>query len=98
MVPMLMSRQFGDSVEALARSYDFFVIDAGTVPESMITRIARLAPRAMLVAPPGSEAGLLVAYEHFKGIGFTDVAVATGIPSLPPNTPQPAVLDRRSVA
>ncbi len=98
MLPLLMSRQFGDAIEALARSYDFFVIDAGTAPETMISRIARIAPRAMLVAPPGSEAGLQVAYEHFMGVGFTDVAVATGITSPPPNTPQATALDRRAVA
>ena len=96
MIPMLASPQFFDAMEALARSYDYFVIDAGAAPEAMIGRVAAIAPRAMLVAPPGSDAGLEVAYNHFLAVGFTDVAVATGISSPPPTTPQPAVLDRRA--
>ena len=96
MIPLLASPQFFDATEALARSYDYFVIDAGTAPEAMIGRIAAIAPRAMLVAPPGSDAGVEVAYKHFVAVGFTDVAVATGISSPPPTTPQPAVLDRRA--
>ena len=95
LIPLLASPQFFDATEALARSYDFFVIDAGTVPQTMIGRIAAIAPRAMLVAPPGSDAGVEVAYRHFLAVGFTDVAIATGVSSPPPNTPQPATLDRR---
>jgi Mrp family chromosome partitioning ATPase len=96
LIPLLASPQFLDAAEALARSYDYFVIDAGTAPETLIGRVAAIAPRAMLVAPPGADAGIETAYRHFMAVGFTDVAVATGVSSPPPTTPQPAVLDRRS--
>jgi len=95
MVMLLTSPHFAAAVEALARSYDYFVIDAGTAPEAMIGRIAAMAPRAILVAPPGSDAGLEAACEHFAAAGFTDVSIATGVTTSPPNTPQPAVMDRR---
>lgn len=96
MIMMLTSPQFSAAVEALARSYDFFVIDAGTAPEAMIGRIAAMAPRAMLIAPPGSDAAIQHAYDHFMAAGFTDVAVATGVTTSPPTTPQPAMMDRRA--
>jgi hypothetical protein len=54
-----------------------------------------MAPRAMLVAPPGSDEVLDAAREHFMNAGFADVSIASGTMSPPPNTPQPAVKDRR---
>jgi polysaccharide biosynthesis transport protein len=81
--------EFTDAVEALARSYDFFIIDAGTAPEGLIARVAAVAPRAVLVAPNGSDKGLQAAYEHFMAAGFTDVAVASGAASPTPPSPTP---------
>jgi hypothetical protein len=98
MVMLLTSPHFLAAVEALARSYDYFVIDAGAAPEAMIGRIAAMAQRAVLVAPPGSDAVLDAACEHFMAAGFTDVSVVGGVASSPPNTPQPAVMDRRKAS
>jgi succinoglycan biosynthesis transport protein ExoP len=81
--------EFTAAVEALARSYDFFIIDAGTAPDALIARVAEVAPRAVLVAPNGSDRGLQAAYDHFMAAGFTDVAVATGMSAPTPSSPAP---------
>jgi uncharacterized protein involved in exopolysaccharide biosynthesis len=81
---------FGAAVEALARSYDFFIIDASTAPDPLISRIAGVTPRAVLIAPQGSGRGFQAAYDHFVAAGFTDVSVATGLSSPPPSSPVPA--------
>ena len=81
--------EFAAAVEALARSYDYFVIDAGSAPQPLIARIAAIAPRAVLVAPAGSDRGLGTAYQHFVSAGFTDVSVATASAPPPPSAPTP---------
>jgi len=81
--------EFTAAVEALARSYDYFIIDAAMAPDALIRRIASVAPRAVLVAQEGASArGLQAAYEHFVAAGFTDIAVATGAVSPPPVSPK----------
>ena len=42
----MQSPPFVTAIEALARSYDFLVLDAGGVPEALLTRVAEFAPRA----------------------------------------------------
>ncbi len=81
--------EFTAAVEALARSYDFFIIDAAAAPDALISRIAGVAPRAVLIAPQGSDRAVQAAYDHFVAAGFTDVAVATGMSSPPPSSPAP---------
>jgi hypothetical protein len=51
--------------------------------------VAAVAPRAVLVAPNGSDKGLQAAYEHFMAAGFRDVAVASGVASPTPPSPAP---------
>jgi polysaccharide biosynthesis transport protein len=80
--------EFTAAAEALARSYDFFIIDASTAPDSLIGRIAGVTPRAVLIAPQGTDRGMQAAYDHFMAAGFTDVSVATGA-SPPPSSPTP---------
>jgi uncharacterized protein involved in exopolysaccharide biosynthesis len=81
--------EFTAAVEALARSYDFFIIDASKAPDPLISRIAAVTPRAVLIAPNGTDRGVQAAYDHFVAAGFTDVAVATGASSPPPSSPTP---------
>jgi polysaccharide biosynthesis transport protein len=81
--------EFTAAVEALARSYDFFIIDASKAPDPLISRIAAVTPRAVLIAPNGTNRGVQAAYDHFVAAGFTDVAVATGASSPPPSSPTP---------
>jgi len=85
---ILTMPEFSAAVEALARSYDFFIIDASTAPDPLISRIAGVTPRAVLIAPHAADRGVQAAYDHFVAAGFTDVAVATG-GSPPPPTPAP---------
>src|SRR6266545_4701962 len=48
---ILRSERLTIAVSALARTYDHVVIDAGALPHVALERFARLAPRAVLVAP-----------------------------------------------
>ena len=48
---IMTSQRLSITLEALARSYDHVVIDAGAVEEASLDRFAMLAPRAVLVAP-----------------------------------------------
>jgi Mrp family chromosome partitioning ATPase len=86
---VLSLTEFTAAVEALARSYDFFIIDAASAPDALISRVAEVAPRAVLVAPNGTSRGLQAAYDHFVAAGFRDVAVATGASSPTPSSPAP---------
>ena len=47
---ILSSQRLAITLEALSRSYDYVVIDAGALPEIAPEKFARLAPRAVLVA------------------------------------------------
>lgn len=81
--------EFTAAAEALARSYEFFIVDASKVPDLLIQRIADMTPRAVLIAPQGTDRGIQAAYDHFVSAGFADVAVATGTPSASPSSPAP---------
>ena len=71
--------------DALARTYDHIVIDAGAAPHAMDGHIARLAPCAVLVAI-GLAAGKFDAIrDHLANAGFSDIAVFNGAaPALVP--------------
>jgi tyrosine-protein kinase Etk/Wzc len=72
------SPMLATAVEALARSYDHVVIDAGSVADIAVERFAALARRAVLVtgdpAGPATRAGA----ERLNMGGFADVAVLVG--------------------
>ena len=47
---IVRSQRLAITLEALARSYDHVVIDAGALPDTAAERLPQLAPRAVLVA------------------------------------------------
>lgn len=68
------------ALEALARTYDHVVIDAGAVPEMTVEPFARIAPRAVLVATDPAHPSTQAARELLIAAGFTDVTLFLGTP------------------
>jgi uncharacterized protein involved in exopolysaccharide biosynthesis/Mrp family chromosome partitioning ATPase len=80
---ILASPRLVMALEALARSYDHVVIDAGAVPDMMSGPLARIAPRAVLVTADSSGPATEAARERLTAAGFTDVFVFLGAPRGP---------------
>ncbi|HET7847683.1 MAG TPA: exopolysaccharide transport family protein [Pseudolabrys sp.] len=66
------------SVEALARSYEYVVLDIGAVPEIAVEQFALLAPRAVLVSGDPAAAGTRQALDRLESAGFVEVSVLPG--------------------
>jgi Mrp family chromosome partitioning ATPase len=77
---VLASPRLAATLEALARSYDHVVIDAGAITETAVKTFARLAPRAVLVATDPKHPDTVAARQRLVGAGFTDVTVYVGNP------------------
>jgi uncharacterized protein involved in exopolysaccharide biosynthesis/Mrp family chromosome partitioning ATPase len=77
---ILASPRLAATLEALARSYDHVVIDAGAVADAAVDTFARLAPRAVLVATDARHPDTIAARKRLIGAGFTDVTVFVGSP------------------
>jgi Mrp family chromosome partitioning ATPase len=69
------SQRLSIALEALARCYDFVVVDAGALPDLPAERIARLAPRAVLVAEHSEGAVTADARLHLLASGFAESSV-----------------------
>jgi len=65
-------------VEALARTYDHVIIDAGTTFEAPVERLHRLAPRAVLVATEQTSRATTAALERLALAGYGEIAVLDG--------------------
>jgi hypothetical protein len=65
-------------IEALVRSYDHVVIDAGSAADSAIERFAPLAARAVLVASDPANPATKAARERLMMAGFADVTLLSG--------------------
>ncbi len=65
-------------IEALVRSYDHVVIDAGSAADSAIERLAPLANRAVLVTADPAAPATRAAHERLSLAGFTEVSVLAG--------------------
>ena len=68
-------------VEALARTYDHVIIDAGTTFEAPVDRLHRLAPRAVLVATEETAAPTMAARDRLTAAGYGEIAVLDGAAS-----------------
>jgi uncharacterized protein involved in exopolysaccharide biosynthesis/Mrp family chromosome partitioning ATPase len=77
---VLVSQRLGTTIDTLAGAYDHVVIDAGALPEVAIARLARLAPRAVLVATNVTNPATLQARQQLMAAGLTDVAMLLGHP------------------
>ncbi|HET7806585.1 MAG TPA: exopolysaccharide transport family protein [Pseudolabrys sp.] len=65
-------------IEALGRSYEYVVIDAGSAGDVSPDRLAPLAARAMLVAADPSSSATKAVRERLLSAGFREVAVIAG--------------------
>ncbi|HEY6257083.1 MAG TPA: exopolysaccharide transport family protein [Xanthobacteraceae bacterium] len=72
---LIASLRLSVAIEALARSYDHLVIDAGALPEMAAERFAELAPQAVLIASDVDDLATMEARERLLRAGFTDVEV-----------------------
>lgn len=77
---ILSSPRLVMALEALARTYEHVVIDAGAVPEINVEPFARIAPRAVLVTADPAHPSTQAARERLIAAGFTDVTVFQGGP------------------
>jgi polysaccharide biosynthesis transport protein len=79
---VIASQRLAITLEALARSYDHLVIDAGALPDIDADRFAQFAPRAVLVAGALDDLGTIEARERMLRAGFTEVSVVASGPSV----------------
>jgi Mrp family chromosome partitioning ATPase len=75
---MVQSPRLVITVEALARSYDHVVINAGTLPDLPLEAIAALAAQAVLVVDAPDDPISAAAQEHLPAAGFSAVNVLQG--------------------
>jgi uncharacterized protein involved in exopolysaccharide biosynthesis/Mrp family chromosome partitioning ATPase len=80
---ILASQQLAIALEALARSYDYVVIDAGALPQIAAERLAKFAPRAVLVAEELDGAATESARAQLLSAGFPNVSVLASGPQGP---------------
>ena len=75
---VINSERLAIAVDALARTYDHVVINAGPAPQLAAERMARLAPCALLVATGIEPADAEALRDQLANAGFGDVAVFSG--------------------
>lgn len=83
---MLRSERLNIGINALARTYEHVVIDAGALPDVALERFARFAPHAVLVAPGLSDDAVQGARDRLIAAGFNDVTLFTDTPPRPDAT------------
>jgi tyrosine-protein kinase Etk/Wzc len=77
---ILASERIGVTLDALARTYDHMVIDAGTTSEPLPEPLLRGAPRAVLVATGVPHEAAVAARDRLHVAGFAEVAVVDASP------------------
>jgi Mrp family chromosome partitioning ATPase len=83
---VMTSERLAVGINALAQTYDHVVIDAGALPQIPLERFAKLAPRAVLVAPGLTPDAASAARDRLVAAGFTDVTTFLDVPPLPDST------------
>lgn len=77
---MLSSARLAMTLEALARTYDHVIVDGGAVTETIAPCLAKLTPRAVLVATELDHPATQAARERLIAAGFIEVTVMLGSP------------------
>ena len=77
---ILSSPRLAITLEALARTYNHVVIDAGAIADASLHPLARMAPRAMLVATDLTDPATISARRQLIAAGFADVTLIQGMP------------------
>jgi tyrosine-protein kinase Etk/Wzc len=84
---ILASERIGVALDALARTYDHVVVDAGTASDPLPEPLLRGAPRAVLVVACVPREAALAARDRLHVAGFAEVAMVGAVP--PPATATP---------
>ncbi len=77
---VLASPRLATVLQALARTYDHVVLDAGAVSEAPVDSFVRLAPRAVLVTRDAAHPDTAAARETLVAAGFENVTVFVSTP------------------
>jgi polysaccharide biosynthesis transport protein len=80
---ILSSQRLAITLEALSRSYDYVVLDAGALPDIAPEKFAKLAPRAVLVADDIDGPATVTARDRLLSAGFPNVSVLASAPDGP---------------
>jgi len=80
---ILSSPRLAITLEALNRSYDYVVVDAGALPEIAADNISKLAPRAVLIADEIDGSATESARDQLLSAGFPNVSVLASAPQGP---------------
>jgi Mrp family chromosome partitioning ATPase len=75
---LMLSQRLAITLEALGRTYDQVVIDAGVVTEAVLDRLAILAQRVVLVAAEAGDPATASAEQSLLDAGFANVTVFVG--------------------
>ena len=75
---LMLSQRLAITLEALGRTYDHVVIDAGVVTEAVLDRLAMLAQRVVLVAAEVDDPATASAEQSLLAAGFANVTVLVG--------------------
>jgi uncharacterized protein involved in exopolysaccharide biosynthesis len=75
---ILESRGLESTFAALARSYEYVVVDAGAATAIALDRVAQIAPRALLVTDALTSPATMAARERLLMAGYADVTVLVG--------------------
>ena len=80
---VIASQRLSVTLEALARSYDYLVIDAGALPDIAAERFAEFAPQAVLIASGIDDLATIEIRERLLRAGFAGVSVLVSGPAEP---------------
>jgi Mrp family chromosome partitioning ATPase len=80
---ILGSQRLAITLEALARSYDYVVVDAGALPAAPVARFAQLAPRGVLVVEEANDKEARAGRDKLIKAGFANVTVLASEPRGP---------------
>jgi succinoglycan biosynthesis transport protein ExoP len=87
---ILASERIGVALDALARTYDHVVVDAGTASDPLPEPLLRGAPRAVLVVAGVPHEAALAARDRLHVAGFAEVAMVGAAPPPAIATPEQA--------
>jgi polysaccharide biosynthesis transport protein len=76
-IALLSSPRLVPAMIALARSYDYVVVDAGLAEGADLEAIGEIAPRAVLLGKDGAPGAIEAARERLVAAGFDDAIVLT---------------------
>jgi succinoglycan biosynthesis transport protein ExoP len=77
---IIVSQMLWAALDALAQSYDYLVIDAGSRIGATVTQLAACAPCAVLIGGAAQPAALNALAGELQAAGFAEVSVLSGPP------------------